>query len=271
MFERRAYIRRARQWIENRGLRGFMRMLAHRLEYKLRREPLPGRVLPEPGPHPFDLAYRVETTGLIYGEALFDGHGGRTHSEDAHYWVTGYYGVMPSAFCAALRRMELPWEEFTFVDIGCGKGRAMLLALEHPFREVIGVELAPTLAAIAERNLQGFRAEWKSPQVAARVAIGDATRLALPCGPLLLFLYHPFARPVMLRFIAHIRAALKTEPREIYLLYANPELAPDLLATPGFEQMWREAFLFDAEDVAADRFGSIDEQFAAFRLRPSAR
>lgn len=267
MPQRRAYIRRARQWIANRGLRGFAKMVAQRIGYKLLRKPEPGKVRPETGPHPFDLAYGVDTTGLIFGEALFDHRGRTPNSEGAHYWVTGYYGVAPSALSLALRRLDLPWERFTFVDIGCGKGRAMLLASRHPFREIVGVELAPALAAIAEANLGAFHAEWKQRHVPTRVVVGDATRFDLPAGPLLLFLYHPFAGPVMKRFIAHVKAAIAAERREVYLLYANPDLASEMLATPGFEPLWLQKFPFDADDVRADRFGSTYEQIAAFQVK----
>ena len=266
MSERKAYLRRARQWIANRGLRSFMKEAAQRAWYKLLRTPKPGQVRPDTGPHPFDVLHGVDTTGLVFGESLFDRRGRTAESQGAHYWVTGYYGVAPSAFRAALMRLDLTWEQFTFVDIGCGKGRAMLLALEHPFREVVGVELAPTLAATAEHNLEAFHAAWKQAHVPTRVMAGDATRFDLPGGPLLLFLYHPFAGPVMKQFIAHVKAAMEAESREIYLLYANPELAPDIVATPGFEQIWRDVFPFDADDVRVDRFGSTYEQFAAFRL-----
>src|SRR5713226_561215 len=42
----------------------------------------------------------------------------------------------------------------TFVDLGCGKGRALILAHEAGFRNLIGVEMSPKLAAAARSNLQ---------------------------------------------------------------------------------------------------------------------
>lgn len=264
MSERKAYVRRARQWIANRGLLGFLEVVVQRLWYKLLRRPIPGQVRPETGPHPFDLAHDVDTTGLVYGETLFAHHGRSAQTEGAHFWVTGYYGVSPSAFAAALDRLSLDWPRFTFVDIGCGKGRAMLLAMRHPFREITGVELAAELAHVAERNIASFQADWRQYHRPAPVFAGDATTLDLPSGPLVLFLYHPFAGPVMKRFLAHVQAALTAEAREVYLLYANPELSPEILATPDFTQLWRDVFMFTPEDIAADRFGSTYEQFAAF-------
>ncbi len=262
---RRAYLRRARHWIANRGFRSFLLEASRRLSCKLQRRPIPGSAQPATGPHPFDLAHGVDTMGLVYGETLFAERAHARPQDGVHYWVTGYYGITPSAFNAALARLDLVWSRFTFVDVGCGKGRAMLLAWRLPFREIAGVELAPELAAVAERNLAAFQATWRQSRVPARVTAGDATSVALPAGPLVLFLYHPFAGPVMRRFLNHVKAAVAAEPREVYLLYANPELAPEIAATPGFTQLWREVFPFSAEDVAADRFGSTYEVMAAFR------
>jgi tRNA1(Val) A37 N6-methylase TrmN6 len=72
----------------------------------------------------------------------------------------GYSAVAPSVFREACRRWRetLPSsaarvEAYTFVDGGAGKGRALLLAAELPFRKVIGVELNEALARIAQRNV----------------------------------------------------------------------------------------------------------------------
>ena len=235
--------------------------------YKLLRMPVPGRVRPDTGPHPFDVAYGVDTTGLVHGALLFERRGGGVEAGGAHEWVTAYYGVAPSAFSSALAKLNLPWEQFTFIDIGCGKGRAMLLALQYPFREIVGVELAPALAATAEHNLEIFHAEWRCADVPTRVVVGDATRFALPGGALLLFLYHPFSGPAMHQFLATVRMAIAAEQRDVYLLYANPELASNILTTPGFEQVWREPFNFSEDDARVDRFGSTSEQFAAFQVK----
>ncbi|HLI76346.1 MAG TPA: class I SAM-dependent methyltransferase [Acidobacteriaceae bacterium] len=261
MAGRTAYLRRARHWIANRGWRGFLDEVWYRLRLKLQRKPVPGRENGNTRPHPFDVAYGVDTGGLLWGEALE-----RPRSEDAAYWATGYYGISPSAFTAAMNRLHLDWPRYTFVDIGCGKGRALLLALRFPFRRVLGVELSPALAAVAAQNLEYFRAQWRQAGVPAEAVAGDATRFPLPNGPLLLFLYHPFATPVMKRFLAHLREAAEQEERDVYMLYANPELEAMVAGTPGFELMWKQLFSLTTEEGAADRFGSYGEMFAAFRL-----
>jgi predicted RNA methylase len=44
---------------------------------------------------------------------------------------------------------------FTFIDLGCGTGRTLLLAADHGYGRVIGVELDPALAADAEHHVRG--------------------------------------------------------------------------------------------------------------------
>ena len=266
MSSRQAHIRRARHWIANRGWGGFFEQIFWRLGLKLKGQPVPGQPVPENGPHPFDLAYNVDTAGIVWGESLDSGDNAR--SKDAVYWATGYYGVAPSAFEEALRLLALNWNEFTFVDIGCGKGRALMLALRHPFREVTGVELSPELAAIAERNLQRFEASWRRPDVPTAVHTGDATTLAFPEGPILLYMYHPFAAPVMERFLAHLGRSLEAQTRPLYLLYTNPELKEMLTRTPFLEELWDMHFTLHDEDIAADRFGSRWERVVAYKGRP---
>ncbi len=113
--------------------------------------------------------------------------------------------------------------ETTFVDIGSGKGRIVLLAAMRRFREVLGIELSPVLHRVAERNLAIVREQGalRSP---ARVMIGDATELAVPDGPLIAYLYHPFREPVAARVIDRIAASLALSPRPAAILYGHPTL-----------------------------------------------
>src|SRR5215469_15996860 len=137
-------------------------------------------------PHPFDQRYGTDTRGVIGGGSLATGH---PHD----LYITGYGGIAPSRFEAALDRWRdtispARIEDYTFIDLGCGKGRALLLASRLPFREVIGIELNPQLAAIAQRNADHWQSlgEARSP---IRILVGDATAPALPAGPTLLFFY----------------------------------------------------------------------------------
>ena len=73
--------------------------------------------------------------------------------------LTAYYGIAPSILRALLdlwlQQLHplAPIERTVFLDVGAGKGRAMLVASEYPFLRVEGVELNPKLADIARRNI----------------------------------------------------------------------------------------------------------------------
>ena len=45
-------------------------------------------------------------------------------------------------------------QEFAFIDIGSGKGRALLLASQYPFQRILGIELLAELASRGEREYQ---------------------------------------------------------------------------------------------------------------------
>src|ERR1035437_8517938 len=109
--------------------------------------------------HPFDEQFGVRTSGLVAGRHLKSGH-----AHDRH--TTAYYGVAPSVLLALVRRWQksrpgLRLEEVSFIDVGAGMGRAMLLAAELPFSRVVGVELNPALARIAKKNLTLWRASGR--------------------------------------------------------------------------------------------------------------
>jgi hypothetical protein len=124
----------------------------------------------------------------------------------------------------------------TFIDIGSGKGRVVLLAAMRPFREVVGVELSPVLHHIARRNLEIVqdRGALLSP---ARLTLGDATELAVPHGPLIAYLYHPFREPIANVVIDRLAASLAESPRPAAILYGHPTLqqplAPSVFARGG--------------------------------------
>ena len=95
--------------------------------------------------HPFDLEYGVRTSGLVAGRNLKTGHRHDRHS-------TAYFGVAPSVLKSLLKRWArtapaAPIEQFKFIDVGAGMGRAALLASELPFREVVGIEVNSTHAS----------------------------------------------------------------------------------------------------------------------------
>jgi SAM-dependent methyltransferase len=201
--------------------------------------------------HPFDERFGVETSGLIY--VLPSGH-------EHDVYNNGYFGVAPSVFHAvlgALRdRLRLDYQRFTFVDVGSGKGRALLLASDYAFREIIGVELSPELDCVARSNIARYAGAAETRVSSLQ---GDAADFRWPAGPLVIYMWNAFTRPVMERVFENLEASLMEQPRELYLVYIHPEQESLLSELPWLMRLWREEFGMNDEDFAAWAFPTREE------------
>jgi SAM-dependent methyltransferase len=166
--------------------------------------------------HPYDREHGTETGGLIRWKFV------PTSATDPtpKRVYAGSTPSQPSIIRAALRALPA-LDTFAFVDLGCGKGRPLLVAFEFPFREIIGVDLATDLAEIARKNAARIRRLFPS-RVPIRIEVHDATTFPFPPGNLVVFLYNPFQGEPVARVRASIEAALAAETRQLFLVYYNP-------------------------------------------------
>ena len=134
----------------------------------------------------------------------------------------GYQPCDPALFRETLALLNVDFRGFTFVDIGSGKGRALLMAAEHPFRRVIGVELLPQLHAIAEKNIAAFTGNLQCTDV--RSFCTDAADFEFPEEPLVWFLFNPLPEPALQQVAASVGRSLDRRPRTVYVVYHNPVL-----------------------------------------------
>lgn len=236
-------------------------------------------IFPAPAPpkHPFDDTHGVETSGLIPAGNLTTGH-----PSDAH--VTAYYGVAPSILRTLIDHWLAthpphPLPRYTFVDIGAGKGRAMLVASQLPFHQVIGIELNPAMADIAQSNLdhwvQSHAADATAPPIAPiRLHQQDALEFDLPRTPTLVFLFHPFEAPILKAFLRRVETQFAKRPGTLDLLYVNSECHAVLDRHPAFTRLFFGPVAMSPEDHAADlaaiaaqkEYGSTgDEECAIYR------
>jgi len=213
-----------------------------------------------PSAHPFDLEHGTETSGLITGEELVSGRWN-------DLWNTAYYGISPSGFHQMMQALDLDWQRFTFVDLGSGKGRALLLASRYPFRRIVGVEIAPELSAVAAVNIGRFVAPWQMCRE-IESCTGDAAEFVYPAGPLVLFLYQPFLAPVLRRCLRNLAKSLRAERREVYLVYVNPVFEREMKNVPGLERQWERTFAYSDEDRSADRVGAKGDRVVVYRTVP---
>lgn len=192
----------------------------------------------------------MRTSGLVAGRHLGSGQ-----KHDRH--ITAYFGIAPSVFQGIIVRWRrcrsfAPIDAYTFVDIGAGMGRAMLLASELPFQAVLGVEIHPLLARIARRNVALWRAAGRT-RVPMRVACRDAMDFPLPAGPCVAFLFNPFGAPVLRRVVRWWSRAFANRPHQLDILYVNREQESVLAREPGFVRLFRGQIRRSHADTEADR------------------
>ncbi len=227
--------------------------------------------------HPFDVAHGTETSGLLPGSVI--ARGTTTDAAD----LTAYYGIAPSILRALLdlwlQQLHplAPIERTVFLDVGAGKGRAMLVASEYPFLRVEGIELNAKLANIARRNISRWESTPQSEMLAPLLLHqDDATRMPLPQEPLLAHLFHPFEDRLLRRFLRHVEKDLTAHPRPLDLFYVNAEHDSLLDQHPSFDRIWLGRVPMSPEDHVADlaaiaqqkEYGSTgDELCAIYRFR----
>jgi SAM-dependent methyltransferase len=143
----------------------------------------------------------------------------------------------------------------TFVDLGTGRGRPLILAAEMGFRRVVGVELDGTLVREAEANVRGWRARRghrQKPGQVVDVVLGDAATYTPPDGPVVMWLFNPFG-PVTLRYV--LRNVCDT-PRsgELFIAYNNA------FHRSVFEEFPRLATWAEGKRWAVYRLGPLGQQ-----------
>jgi predicted RNA methylase len=164
----------------------------------------------------FDAEHGVTTEALLFLGEL-DPHAIGEAMADA----THYEPVPVAEFTALLDAVDAPLEGFTFVDLGCGMGRALMLATRYPFKQIVGVEVSPALAAIARENVTRWMHSHDNLRCRdVRIVRRDATLWALPAGDLVVFLYNPFGEKSMRRLLD--RWSKRTKDHRLIVIYHTP-------------------------------------------------
>jgi SAM-dependent methyltransferase len=130
-----------------------------------------------------------------------------------------YRPLWEGAFHDALRCVGVLPDGYSFIDLGCGKGKLLMLAAGYPFARIVGVEFAPTLVETAQRNLTLFRAAHPdSPPIEA--VAGDARHWPLPAGPAMVMIFNSFDPATTRQVMSAVdREALRDQP--LFVLYVN--------------------------------------------------
>lgn len=143
----------------------------------------------------FDRAHGTNTAGLVSLFRL------RIGSANRRFGVR-YEPCGPAFFNSFVDGIE---RDRTFIDLGCGKGRVLIMAREVGFRRVVGVEFSAVLADIARKQCHF-----------AEVITEDAAEYVFPKERLCVFMYNPFGLPVLSKVVSHL-------PSDSIVVYVSPQ------------------------------------------------
>jgi SAM-dependent methyltransferase len=210
------------QWWREHGTIQFLRTL-----WNFARESTPAHRRQRYGDMDYDWEHRVNTTsGTVGWRARLLG-----------LFHSPYQPTEPSLFAEMMASLPIDFHTFTFIDVGSGKGRTLLMASEYPFRQIIGVELIAELHNAAEENIRLYQSET---QQCSRIEsiLADACDFDFPNAPLVLYLFNPLPEDALTKVLARLKRSLHENPRPVWLIYHNPLLDSVLKGTEEFKKIY---------------------------------
>jgi SAM-dependent methyltransferase len=206
----------------------------------------------------FDEAHGTDTAEILVGHEL-----GRSAGRGEHL-VSHYETTSVGAIRSALDGLAIDFADFAFVDLGCGKGKPLMVAASYPFRELIGVDISPMCIVAARRNIARYEPEKIDP---SRIVLlnQDAEDFEFPDEPMVIYLFNPFPGAVLERVMANLERSLRKKPRRAVIVYVNPHA---LAAIVGSGLFVRIPTIADRMPMAADGTPRY-EQAAVFATAPA--
>ena len=168
----------------------------------------------------FDEKYHVTTSGCDEGPSASS-----ITDETARAFSVGYAPtrecVMRHILNNALRKTNT--EEYSFVDLGCGKGRTLIIAAQFPFQEVVGVELSPLHYQVAADNIERYRLLGSSMRCKSlRAVCANAAEFVFPSTNLLIYMYRPFLGPVFKSVLDKLYGFHAATGHQVLVAYSCP-------------------------------------------------
>jgi SAM-dependent methyltransferase len=178
--------------------------LAARIFQRALEIPIRGLPKPQTCSEPFDEKLGVCTSGVVWltnPRSKNFRHGIRyePYPPTKLRWLIQNSGIDPSEFC--------------FIDVGCGMGRPLIVASQHSFAELIGVDYSPKLCDIARENLQKLG-------VPARIICQDAVEFEFPERDSFVFLYNPFRSVILQQVLRRLPVS-----KRVVVGYSGPDQA----------------------------------------------
>jgi SAM-dependent methyltransferase len=172
--------------------------------------------LAKPSKDKFDKKHGVSTSGNLTLDEL---------GIDDPYSVL-YVPTHERVMNHVLKNLDINYQDYTFVDLGCGKGRAVLMAMKFPFKEVIGVELSAQSSTIAKANTEIFNTKGLQQCKNVEIRCENALDFQIPQVNVIFYLYRPFIGPVLEQVLDNISEAGSKSLNRFFIAYSS--VSPDV-------------------------------------------
>jgi hypothetical protein len=133
-----------------------------------------------------------------------------------------YFATEPWLFEQIMQAIPVDFSQFTFIDLGSGKGRVLLMASDYPFQRIVGVEFMPCLHRAAQKNIASYCNDRQQRRQIEAVCM-DARDFQFPLEPMVVYLFNPFSEATFSQVLGNLRRSVDQAPREIYVAYRYTE------------------------------------------------
>lgn len=166
-----------------------------------------------------ELKYHLHTTG---NKNISKSNLNSDNAQYAHDYMPSNYILLQSLF----EKVNIYHHNKTFLDIGCGKGRALFVASHYGFTEINGIEFYPPYCAAVEEEIERYA---KHSTATFSVSCTDAADYRIPPHIQTILLYNPFAQNVMYTVLNNILNSYYLNKRDVFVMYLCPIYKDDFL------------------------------------------
>lgn len=163
--------------------------------------------------------YKLNTVG-------FD----RIYASTAYSYMPSNYILLEELFTELNRYSH----NGTFLDLGCGKGRAMMVAAHYNFKRIVGVELEKKYCYAIAADIPNIE---KERGCKIDVICMDAGDYKIPDDIQTIFFYNPFKETVMEKVVRNLMESINTSKRPVFVIYLNP-LFSSYFTNAGFVKIY---------------------------------
>lgn len=187
----------------------------------------------------FDFRYGTDTVSHVELKDL--------NIDSKNYSHGHRYALTPAvAFNKLMSSMSFQ-NDSVFVDLGCGKGKMLLLAPRFGFKKVVGVDFSGQLCECARKNISiyqrktGFNAE-------VQVIHSDVVDYKIKDDENVFYLFNPFDEVVLKKVFENIYSSAEKNPRPVFVIYYRPYYK-DFIERDGLFIKLRHCFLSGCEFI----------------------